>query len=181
MAMRKMLFILIGCSLFLGCNKDGGSNNDNSSNIDVSGQCYKDFAGNDLTNTGVCSGTVFNSNELALFKTMDTVSLNNTAKPEWVEGINLYPNPFSSNLMLSASLNETFNGKLVLKYVIVNNELNILLKNYVKNFIRGSQINLFVNLPIGKYRLYMTLSAENFNNFYTLWRNIQIGDFPITP
>jgi hypothetical protein len=179
LAMRFIPLLLIGI-LFLGCKKDSGSNNIDK--IDVTGQCYKDFAGNNLTNTGVCSGTFFNVNELALFKDMDTVNLNNTAKPDFDPLINIYPNPSRSFFNLTVFLNESFTGKVVLKYVIVDNQLNILQKKYVKNITKGSWVfNISLDLPNGKYRLYMTLSAENFNNFYTLWRNIQIGDFLITP
>jgi hypothetical protein len=176
--MRFIPLLLIGI-LFWGCKKDSGGNN--IGKIDVTSQCYKDFAGNNLTNTGVCSGTFFNSNEFDFFKVMDTVSLINTTKPATVEGIYTFPNPFKGNMNLSVSLNENFTGKVVMKYVIVNNELKILQKNYVKNIMQRSHISMSINLPNGKYRLYMTLSAENHKNFYTLWRNIQIGDFPITP
>jgi hypothetical protein len=168
--MKHFIFSLLISITLLACQK----NNDKKYNIDVTAQCYYDFAGNSLTSNGICSGTNFNNYELDLFKSLDTVNLNDTQKPDSQIVIKFFPNPFYDQAMLHFESNSSFTGKMVFKYVIVNNQLDVLQRNLFKVTGLNSMIMFSLNdIPSGKYRLYMTLSAENNNHFFTKWINIE--------
>jgi hypothetical protein len=165
--MKLFIIFLIAFICVTGCSKSGGA-------IDVSSQSFVDYSGNFLgsAGSGPSSGNDFTSQEIALFSSFDTADLSNYTKPDSVGIALIYPNPSSSQVIFTCRLNTNFSDSILAKYVITDNSLRVVYRS--SGVISGS--NNFGNInpatPIGKYRLFVTLSADGNKNFYTYWVNI---------
>lgn len=163
----------------------------NVTTIDVSAQWKIDANGNTIQ--GIYDGQwllkTFTAQELALFNSLDTASLSGTLKPDSVkeEGTNynfVYPTPFVSHYNRVFRFSSGYNGQVVYKYVLVDSLMNPLEKKAVRlqgasfpqspsNPSSSNPIAIMHNVPVGRYRLYYTLSTSSHPHFYKSWGNIQ--------
>jgi hypothetical protein len=95
-----------------------------------------------------------------------------------------FPNPFSTVASLTFTFSSGYNGQVELKYVIVDNHMNIKAigaqrvqatpnQNMPLAPSNSNFIHLYPDIPIGQYRIYFTLSTDLKRNFYMTWGNIQ--------
>jgi hypothetical protein len=90
-----------------------------------------------------------------------------------------YPSPFKSNFNIPIAFNSSLSGRVVLKFVIVDNKMNVIQRaSYNVQAIISSnrstaQVAINPNVPVGKFRLYLTISSQNNNNFFKTWGNIE--------
>jgi hypothetical protein len=180
---RLSYFIFIAIVL-IACNK--GQDN---TQIDVSKQDQIDYNGNLVgawLNDGQWEPKVFTEQEKNLFSGLDTAGLAGTGIPDSVAVISVafFPNPFSSVASVMFAFSSGYNGQVELKYVIVDNHLNIknqgafrIQATYDQNIPASLSVSNFIHLypdiPAGKYRIYFSLSSEIKQNFYMTWGNIQ--------
>ncbi len=181
MAVRGLFLCLLVLAIPGSCHKS-----DSGNNIDVSQQWKLDALGN------LIGGTVddqwhlkiFNAQEISLFNSLDTADLTGTVKPDAViegTGIYTFPNPFSNAHILSIPFSTGYAGDVVLKVVYVDSRMNPVFKSAVRLHATPypppnySRINVAIgpSIPIGRFRLYYTLSAENNPHFYESWGNIE--------
>lgn len=166
-SMKLFIFFLITLICISGCSKSVAT-------IDVSSQNFVDYSGNFLgsAGSGPASGNDFISQEMALFNNFDTADLSIYKKPDSVYNTMIFPNPSSSEVIFFCTFNANFSDSVFAEYVITDNSLRSVYKS--SGVISGS--NRFGNInpviPIGKYRLFVTLSANGNKNFYTYWVNI---------
>jgi hypothetical protein len=179
----KLSIILL--VLATACKKD--SNN----SIDVSKQWKIDNLGVLISGLGdgQWGNKTFSAQELNLFTSLDTVDLTGTTMPDsvWeekpVSNNYAFPNPFKQTTNLFFRFSPRFSGQIVLKYVIVNGDFNVVKKSAIRiqatvcscpSFSSSSGvIDLLPNVAIGQFRLYYTLSSQGNNHFYKTWGNIE--------
>lgn len=180
--MKRFSFIvyIIAAVSFFSCNK---SNNQ----IDVSKQWTIDVNGNLVQglNDSQWQPGDFNSSELALFNKLDTTNLSGTTKPDSVvSSSTIFPNPFRSVAAFVFSFSSGFNGQIVFKFVIVNDRMDIVdqgvariqatsYPNIPMNPSTSGAVMINPNVPVGKYRIYFTLSAQGNEHFFKTWGNIE--------
>jgi hypothetical protein len=150
--------------------------------IDVSKQWYIDPMGSVIASTGdeQWQSKTFTSQELDLFSSLDTASLNGTTTPGSVldtpPGYNLaYPNPFTTVNAIGIRLAPGSAGQIVFKCVVVDSMMTSRFKVATRYNVSGSSINIALNptIPAGRFRLYYTLSSQSNPHFYKSWGNIQ--------
>ena len=180
------LFFILLC----GCrSKETPTPTPQSTQIDVSKQWRFDATGLLLTGPGdgQWKSTTFTAQELNLFASLDTANLIGTTTPAQVletNGYNaIYPNPFilSGPHAMSFTFPNGYSGQFVLKLVYVDSLMNPLFKKAVKlqsnayppPTTSGVNIQILPSVPVGRHRLYYTLSSASNPNFYTCWGNIQ--------
>lgn len=175
------------CLLLNACNKSNSPGNQ-ITQIDVSNQWWFDVSGNMLTGPGdnQWKATTFTAQELSLFSNLDTANLIGTTTPGSVllaSGSHhaLYPNPFSSSQQLPFSFPNGYAGQFVLKLVYVDSLMNPLLKKVVRlrsnayppPTTSGVAVIIQPIIPVGRLRLYYTLSSASDPHFFKCWGNIQ--------
>ena len=173
---KLLLCMLISFTLF-SCKKNGQK----GTAIDVSHQVYYDNLGNVLlSDGGISRGYTFNSNEMAFFNSLDTANLNGTIRPATVNVFCCYPNPtyVTRGDKIGFNFGASSTSHVVVKYVIVDSVSTPLLKKVTHLYIPAGTYTAYDNidpasLPVGRFRVYLTLSAESNDNFYTLWNNIE--------
>lgn len=178
------LFIIVSI-LGAACKKDSNKS------IDVSKQWKMDNHG--LLISGMTDGQwgnkTFSTQELDLFKSLDTVDLTGTTVPDSVleekpvSHNYAFPNPFKQTTNLFFRFSPGFSGQIVLKYVIVNGDFTVVKKSAIKiqatvcscpSFSSTSGIiDLLPNVARGQFRIYYTLSSLGNDHFYKTWGNIE--------
>jgi hypothetical protein len=182
---RSCLSVFIFTSIILlSCNKS-----QDDAQIDVSKQDQVDYNGNLIGtwfNDGQWETKVFTTQEQNLFNGLDTASLAGTLMSDTVSVLSnsFFPNPFSTVAALMFSFSGGYNGQVELKYVIVDNRMNIKDMGAFRIQATSNQmmpsapsvsniIHLSPNVPAGQYRMYFSLSTDLKQNFYMSWGNIQ--------
>jgi len=181
---RRNLIILLATSVFLSCGKSDDSKN-GTHVIDVSAQWQIDVLGNLMAGSadGQWKAQAFTNEELGLFANLDTADLAGTESPTAVvedPPSYIFPNPFNSRFLIQFGFNPGFSGEFVFKSVIVDSLMNPLDKIVVRmqasdfgNVSYSHVIAFAPNLPVGRFRIYYTLSSQANKNFYKSWGNIQ--------
>jgi hypothetical protein len=180
---RLLNFFLISV-LIVSCNKDQNS-------IDVSQQWLIDYNGNlvqgpgDGVNDGQWGSKVYTTTEQNLFVGLDTADLTGTTVPDSVlSSSTIVPNPFKTQVFFSFTFTPGFSGRVEFKYVIVDDHMSTLDKGAIRvqatpnmNFpsypSNSGSIIFTPNVPVGKFRIYYSLSAASAPSFYTSWGNIE--------
>ena len=182
-AKHFLLIILLGI-IFFGCGKNSSSSNA----IDVSGIYEYDNNGNTLTFSSPYPQWTYmklSPKELSLFQSLDTASLPNTYIPpiylsdsiKTFESI-FYPNPIHYVGVINLAghtpwvFSNLIQGQLLFKYVLVDGLMESKKKGEGLIGLNGT-VDLNLNIPVGRYRLYYTLSALGHENFYQGWGNVQ--------
>lgn len=151
-------------------------------NIDVSKQWILDNIGVVISSPfdGQWQTKTFTSQELDLFNSLDTTNLNGTTSPlsvvETSPGYNsIFPNPFMGEHALALRFNTGFSGQIVIKAVVVDSTMTPYSKVSARlNVENASTILAFApTIPVGRFRLYYTLSSQANPHFYKSWGNIQ--------
>jgi hypothetical protein len=184
----NVLFMLIAVSFLDSC-KDKDEPGLVPTKIDVNSQWQIDETGVVISNTtdGQWVAKTFIDEEINLFKSLDTISLDGTIKPFALMTAplnynSIYPNPFSQSFSMNFRFLNNYEGPYVMKYVVVDSLLNPVEKKALKGIAVVEQLpglpsssNLLIapNFPKGKYRFYYTLSAKDEPHFYKSWGNIQ--------
>jgi hypothetical protein len=185
-----LLLLLLSTSMTImisSCKKDFNSV---LSVIDVSAQweTLDVYEITDSLNDGQWRPKVFTQSEIDLFKSLDTTNLTGTSAPDSLLS-NPFPicsNPFDSVTALPLRFSNNYAGQFVCKYVIIDSLFNPIIKaservqanrfvdsiTYLHSFSIGVLI-IRPKLPIGRYRMYYTLSAEGNQIFYKTWGNIR--------
>jgi hypothetical protein len=184
MIKSRLLNFFIISIFFFSCNK-------NQNSIDVSQQWLIDYNGNlvqapgDGLNDGQWGPRTFSTQEQNLFTGLDTASLSGTTAPDSVlSSSTIIPNPFTTEAIFVFTFPSGFNGQTVFKYVIVDDHMNTKFKGTLRigatsdpNFplrpTSSGPIHFYPIIPVGKYRMYYSLSAASSPSFYTSWGNIQ--------
>lgn len=184
--LQLLPFVLI-CLLLNNCNKSESSGTQ-TTQIDVSKQWWFDAFGVMLTGPGdnQWKATTFTAQELNLFSSLDTADLTGTTTPSAVliaSGSHnaVYPNPFSSSQQLPFSFPNGYAGQFVLKLIYVDSLMNPLLKKAVRlqsnayppPTTSGVAVLIQPTIPVGRFRLYYTLSSISNPHFFKCWGNIQ--------
>ena len=186
MMTTKQFFLLIIASIIVfACNKSSSSSN----KIDVS-NIYKYNNQGDLIHVqpnGQWTYIPLTSMELALFQGIDTAVLPNTNIPsiylsDTIKTMSsiFYPNPIHTVGVISFSgytpwvYSHPIQGNLFCKYIVVDSLLEIMDKGVVSMRLTDSRTIPFHFIPVGRFRLYYTLSALGNENFYQGWSNIQV-------
>jgi hypothetical protein len=156
-----------------------------SDSIDTSKVYHTDFAGNPFTSDtldGQWKRKNFDGKEMDLFSSLDTANAAGTAQPSYIGSGFAYPSPFISTFSVPLQMDSAFHGKVLVKFVIVNNTFTPLLKGAAivqPTTYRGYILSLAqvainpATIAVGKYRLYVTVSSQNNNHFYKTWGNIE--------
>jgi hypothetical protein len=186
--MKKILLKLFLATsvLTIACNKK------NNNSVDVSQQWKTDDAGALLSglSDGQWANKNFTAQELSLFNSLDTIDLTGTTTPDSVfeekplSHNYIFPNPFHLAAKLYLNFPSQFSGQLVVKYVIVNSNFNVVYKAAVRlqatvcpactnSFSSNGFIDLTPIIPSGQFRIYYTLSSQASPDFYKTWGNIQ--------
>lgn len=182
---RLSLYIFTSIIL-LACNKS-----QDDAQIDVSKQDQLDYNGNLIGswfNDGQWEPKVFTTKEQNLFNGLDTANVAGTIMPDSVAVSSnaFFPNPFSTVASLTFTFSSGYNGQVELKYVIVDNHMNIKdvgawrvqatpNQNMPLAPSNSNFIHLYPDIPVGQYRIYFTLSTDLKRNFYMTWGNIQMS------
>ena len=179
-----LLFFFIINIILSSCHKS-------SENIDVSSQWFVDYNGNLISrpSDGQWQFQIFTSQELNLFNSLDTANLSGTLMPDSVlELANCYncifPNPFGSSTSFLFHFSNGYNGQMVFKSVVVDDHMKIVDEgsqriqgksdsNILFNPSISNVVSLSPHIPIGKFRIYFTLSAATKQHFYQSWGNIE--------
>jgi hypothetical protein len=188
MKTRQIATILLAIIVFVSCGKSNDSKN-TSAAIDVSAQWQIDALGNLILGLpdGQWQAKTFTNTELSLFASLDTANLSGTTAPTTVlenptTYNSIFPNPFNSVFDIHFGFNPGFSGQFVFKSVIVDSLMNPLDKKVVRmqasifgpgNVSTSNIIAIAPNLPIGRFRIYYTLSSQGSQHFYESWGNIQ--------
>lgn len=187
MKTKQLLPAIFICLLLAACNKSD-SPGTQATPIDVSKQWWFDASGNMLTGPGdnQWKAINFTAQELSLFSSLDTANLVGTTTPAAVliaSGSHnaLYPNPFSSSQQLPFSFPNGYAGQFVLKLVYVDSLMKPLLKKVVRlqsnayppPTTSGVAVTIMPTIPVGRARLYYTLSSATDPHFFKCWGNIQ--------
>lgn len=122
--------------------------------------------------------TTFSPMEQSLFSNLDTTNLIGTSTPDSTievlgSGNFPHPNPFLSVHYLSFQFNNNYSGEYVLKYVIVNTLLKPVFSLAIRLGNNNNGVAIIPDIPIGKYRLFYTLSSLQDPHFYKSWGNIE--------
>jgi hypothetical protein len=167
--------------IFAACSKTQDT-------IDTSTIVSTDFNGNLISGTvsdGQWQKKTFSTGEQNLFSGLDTADLSGTTAPDSVVLSSfLFPNPLTTVAQLYFQFSNGYNGQILLKFVVVDNHLNIVDKQSVRiqgvsnssipqNPSVSNPIMLSPNIPPGNFRFYYTLSAASDQHFYESWGNIQ--------
>jgi hypothetical protein len=184
-----MIKIRLSCFIFISVVISACNKSQNDAQIDVSKQDQVDYNGNLISswlNDGQWESKVFTTQEQNLFNGLDTANVTGTLMPDSVSVSSsfFFPNPFTTIASLMFTFSGGYNGQVELKYVIVDNHMNI--KNMGAYRVQATAdqsmpsapsvsnfIHLSPNLPVGQYRIYLTLSTDVKRNFYMTWGNIQ--------
>lgn len=174
-AKLSFLVILLGIILF-ACKKSSLSNT-----IDVSGIYKYDINGVPFTFSPPYPQWTYiplSSKELALFQSLDTISLPNTVIPSIYLSDSIktmstifYPNPIHYIGVLNLAgytpwvHSNSIQGQLTFKYVLVDSLMETIKKGEASIVLNGTS-SLNLASPAGSYRLYYTLSAMGHENFY---------------
>jgi len=170
--MRNKFLLLFTFVILFGCKKE---------TIDVSLIHQTDSMGNPLAATQLDSQWLrqqFTQEEMDLFTPLDTASLQGTYVDMPVDFnayIPPYPNPFQSILKMSLATVPSPLNAVVFKYVILDKNQKIVKRGVSRPpFINNMFIaQILPNFSPGKYRMYVTYSAEGRENFFTTWGYIQ--------
>ena len=171
---------IIALLILSSCNEKDASAV--TTTIDVSNQWTINTSGVAITPLfdGQWLTKTFTSQELSLFNSLDTANLNGTTTPLSVidapPGYNAtFPNPFMTTNALALRFNNGFSGQIVLKAVIVDSTMTSYFKVAprlnVQNAFTALQFN--PTIPIGRFRIYYTLSSQANPHFFKSWGNIQ--------
>ena len=181
--MIKIICYIISASAFLSsCAKNTETNISAANTIDVSKQWKIDPNGIVLLSLGdgQWQTKMYTTQELSLFSNLDTADLNGTTTPtsvlETPPNFNsTAPNPFSSVIILPLRFGGAFSGRIVFKCVITDSTMTPYFKASSLLNVSNSTTALALNppLPIGRFRLYFTLSSVTDPHFYKSWGNIQ--------
>jgi hypothetical protein len=179
MKLNSLLYSLFFIVIFNSCKKNDQSSD--QTQIDVSAQWIIDPV--DFIISGPGDGQwrkkIFTSQEQNLFSSLDTVSLTGTTTPDSVIEApssynSVYPNPLYSVHKLTFRFTNGFGGAYILKYVIVDSLMNPLEKMVARMHANiTNTVAIMPNIPIGRFRLYYTLSSEANPDFYKCWGNLQ--------
>ena len=177
MTTKQLLQFIFVAIIFMACKKD-------NEKIDVSNQWLTDVNGNLIKgySDGQWENRTFTTQELSLFKILDTTSLAGTTKSDSLIFSPIYPNPFKSTMVMYVGFSFRYSGQSLLKFVIVDDLMHavktgsVMLKAasppplyYPPSFLFA----ILSDFPIGKYRLYFTVSASSNENFYKSSGNIE--------
>ena len=188
MTTKQFFLLLIASTTLFACNKSSSSNA-----IDVGGIYWIDASGIPL-GTGIYPNSgglvhgqwvsdTLTSSQLALFQSLDTAILPNTIIPDSVlikDSHLLYPvnfpSPSKGSVMIFTGLGGRsvpfpWSSPIMFKYVIVDSLLEPMEKD--AKLLYENQVSIVPNIPVGRYRIYLTLSTLNKPNFYQSWGNIQ--------
>ncbi|MGC4103967.1 hypothetical protein [Ferruginibacter sp.] len=183
-------FLALSVIILLSCNK-ADTADEQPTKIDVSKQWIVDGTGNVIQGQGdgQWQATAFTTQELNLFTSLDTADLSGTLKPDSVFDAPIrynaiIPNSFSTNYQLSFRFTNGFNGTILYKSVIVDSLMRPVEKKTIRllgvsypqlpqNPSVSNAVLVNPAIPVGKYRLYFTLSANSSHHFYKSWGNIQ--------
>ena len=188
MKTKQIMLILLTTIIFISCSKS-----DNSTpipaTIDVSAQWKVDAVGNLILGLpdGQWQTKTFTTAELNLFTSLDTANLSLTNTPTAVlenelRYNSIIPNPFISNFQILFGFTPGFTGQFVFKSVIIDSLMNPLDKKVLRmqasvfgpgNASTSNTNIIMSNLPVGRFRLYYTLSSQANQHFYKSWGNIQ--------
>jgi hypothetical protein len=180
MTPRLIYSLLFFTIIISSCSKKDGETQ--PTKIDVSSQWTIDAGGNAIValNDFQWVSKTFNGKEIALFTSLDTADLSGTISPATVVEtppgyVATYPNPFLSNFTLTLRFNIGYPGPFVFKAVVVDSSLSPLFKTAQRLSVFNQQISIAFNpgLPVGRYRIYYTLSSQGNAHFYKSWGNIQ--------
>lgn len=165
---KAFLLLLILAFAVANCGKDSINAND----------IYPtDASGNLMGNTpndNQWKHQSFSSEELALFNSLDTANLNGTSMPSITQSYYAYPNPFAQVFYINTSIVRPWNGEIVVKYVLVDKNFNVMIKNAFRMSISTSIVfPISPNVGSGNYRLYFTYSAAGHEHFFSSWGNIR--------
>jgi len=168
--MKKAFFVFAISFLSTQCSKE-------KEKVNVSYIYKTDNLGNLVGSAPVDNqwkNDLFVASEMSLFDDLDTADLSGTQLPIINTSSFGYPNPFTDLIRVSTSLAQPLNGELVLKYVVVNNQMKSVQKGSLKIYATSS-INFAIsaNFSAGNYRLYFTYSSEGHEHFFKTWGNIQ--------
>ena len=188
MKVNQISNFILASFLFIFCSKNNDSNNVTTP-IDVSAQWKTDALGDLLSGLSdqQWQAKIFNSAEQNLFNSLDTANLSGTTTPGAVLEIPyryncIYPTPFNSQFQMTFRFTAGFSGQFVFKCVIVDSLMNPIDKKTAKlqatvypgpGNSSSTTIAIMPNVPIGRFRLYFTLSSQANAPFYKSWGNIQ--------
>lgn len=158
----------------IACKKEGGSN------IHIQGFDIVDASGNSMGHSGPADNDwTFNNTlsdrELSLFDFSTTVTIDNVNKATitW-DRVNVYPNPCT----YTQGYNVTVSDSVLLKVVVVNEQLQVLAKTALK-LQKGSN-TFMLAYPDATFpdkaslRVYYSFSAKNNANYKTGYGDIKI-------
>jgi hypothetical protein len=185
---KQYLVLLVSILLFSACNKEKSGA---QSRIDVSEQWSIDALGNLVFGyaDGQWQSRAFTPTEQDLFASLDTANLSGTTQPAVVYENTLnynsvYPNPFvgTGGHRLIFHFSPGYSGQLVLKMVYVDSLLQPLYKTVARFHASplplptpaaSDVIAIYPTLPIGRFRVYYTLSAQGSPHFYKTWGDVE--------
>ena len=174
-----MCFLFSALIIVTSCGK---KDKIGTATIDVSKQWSIDGLGNIISSPGdgQWQPTQFTAQELNLFGSLDTANLSGTTTPgsvvQYPSGyISTYPNPFATFPALSLRFNSGYSGQIIFKCVIVDSTMTPQFKLATRLIVSNSTVNMVFNptIPVGRFRLFFTLSAQSNPHFYKNWGNIQ--------
>jgi hypothetical protein len=177
---KKIIFFIYLTLCLISCDKKININT--LPKIDVSKQWNIDDNGqlNFSPNDKQWQFNQFNTQEIDLFSSLDTSDLSGTTTPDKVNEISpsfnsIYPNPFRDVNSINISFSNNYTGSVVFKYVIVDINMQPVIKKSFKLITKNSRLDIsfFPTYGFGKYRLYYSLSSQNDKHFYTSWGNIE--------
>jgi len=177
---NRVIFVLFIMAACYGCKKSEGSLNPTPV-TDVNQQWLIDLLGNVISVQGTEQWQRhqnFSPQELSLFKSLDTSNLSGTTTPDSVIQIPgnsnyAFPNPFTNGHLLHFEFTNGYSGDYVLKYVVVDTLLHAIDKKVSRIYSGANNIAIIPNIPVGRFRLYYTLSSQVSPHFFKCWGNIQ--------
>ncbi len=191
MTTKQFLHFFLVAVLFISCGKTDKAP-DQLALIDVSKQWQVNSVGQLVLGItdGQWQNKIFTIKEQNMFASLDTANLSGTIKPDSVFESSpvssnfAIPNPFASFNQFTFRFTNGFNGQLVFKFVIVDSLMNSLDKGAIRiqaafcstcpfHPSSSNLIKLAPNIPIGRFRLYYTLSSQSNYHFYKSWGNIE--------
>jgi hypothetical protein len=179
MTTKSICYLIFALLIISSCSK---KEEPEASTIDVSKQWSIDPLGNVISSTGDRQwlATTFTDQELNLFSSLDTADLSGTNPPAFVletpPNYNpTYPNPFTTTHRLSLRFDNGYFGRIVFKCVVVDSTMTPHFKLVTRLFTTNASINITLNptIPVGRFRLFYTLSTQSKPHFYKNWGNIQ--------
>lgn len=179
MTTKLMCYLFFALIIISSCIKKSDTE---VATIDVSKQWSFDPIGNVILSLGdgQWQSKTFTTQELNLFSSLDTANLSGTTTPSSVletpPGYNsTYPNPFTTVNALSLRFANGYSGQIVFKCVVVDSTMTSYFKVATRLNVSSSSINIAFNptIPVGRFRIYYTLSSQSSPHFYKSWGNIQ--------